>query len=196
MGVPRKARSWRQCLADDYEEEYGPLPDPVATFGSELATAPPTPVLSSSIAEPDPLFINQLHDGIERIATSSSPTCLRTSSRVWPHDSSSDSDEPDAAPWSLQAYAARLSERALESPATDGEAIHSKSRRQQSDCANKILITPSPKRTRCDSNGLDGSGRIEARTNNLLGEAKETDASIYTATTTSQPSTNELADAA
>ncbi|WAO91283.1 Hypothetical protein NCS54_00874800 [Fusarium falciforme] len=53
MNVPRKSRSWRQSLADDFEEEYGPLPDPVATFGSELVTAPPTP--ASRLASPVPI---------------------------------------------------------------------------------------------------------------------------------------------
>ncbi|KAH7230273.1 hypothetical protein B0J15DRAFT_473152 [Fusarium solani] len=116
MNVPRKSRSWRQSLADDFEEEYGLLPDPVATFGSELVTAPPTPVLSSSIAGPDPLFIIQLHELIERVG-------LRDQTHLELSQGSSDSDEPDAAPCSLQAYATRLFERASRKRDQDGGLI-------------------------------------------------------------------------
>ncbi|KAF5020212.1 hypothetical protein F66182_7777 [Fusarium sp. NRRL 66182] len=159
MSVPRKARSWRQCLADDYEEEYGPLPNPVATFGSELVTAPSTPVLSSSIAKPDPPFISQLHDSIERIRPLSSPKRLQHVSRSdWRQDfSSSDSDEPDAAPWSLHAYAARLFDKASRKHALDGERMDGKPKARYTakrPREQESMSTPPPnKLLRCDNNG-------------------------------------------
>ncbi|KAH6986687.1 hypothetical protein EDB80DRAFT_874723 [Ilyonectria destructans] len=156
MGRPRKARSWRQCLADDFEVAYGPLPDPVATFGSELVTAPPTPVLSSSIAEPDPLFISRLQQSIECIADSSCPKCLQNPSRLdCPQDSSSDSDEPDAAPWSLQAYATRLFERASRNAIKSEEPATSKPRRPAKRLREQDSMARAPprKRPRRDQNG-------------------------------------------
>lgn len=101
-----------------------PLPDPVATFGAELVTAPSTPVLSSSMADPDPLFISKLHERIENIASLSPSRRLR---RPILFDlsplSSSDSDEPDVAPWSLRDYAAKLFERAARKQNQDGGPI-------------------------------------------------------------------------
>ncbi|KAK4072821.1 hypothetical protein Purlil1_13243 [Purpureocillium lilacinum] len=56
-----RARTWRQSLADHLEKEHGPLPDLVATLGSNLITASPTPTVSSSIAGPDQDFVCKLH---------------------------------------------------------------------------------------------------------------------------------------
>ncbi|KAF4445475.1 hypothetical protein F53441_10791 [Fusarium austroafricanum] len=41
----QRKRGWRQCLADSYEKQYGPLDDPVLTFGAKLVTFPSTPTL-------------------------------------------------------------------------------------------------------------------------------------------------------
>ncbi|KAJ3455992.1 hypothetical protein MRS44_017474 [Fusarium solani] len=148
-----------QSLADDFEEEYGLLPDPVATFGSELVTAPPTPVLSSSIAGPDPLFIIQLHELIERVG-------LRDQTHLELSQGSSDSDEPDAAPWSLQAYATRLFERASRKRDQDGGLIDgmgdlrrpAKRQRERDAAATPTL----GKRARHDQNGERILGRERA----------------------------------
>ncbi|KAF5020275.1 hypothetical protein F66182_7709 [Fusarium sp. NRRL 66182] len=113
MSPSDKIRSWRKCLADIYEKENGPLQDPVPTFGAALVTAPPSPVLSSSIAGPDPVFLEQLHHSISAIGPCSYPKCLRMSHPVYdPEDSESDSDEGDAAPWSSHSYTSRLLKKA------------------------------------------------------------------------------------
>ncbi|KAI9155686.1 hypothetical protein HJFPF1_08275 [Paramyrothecium foliicola] len=108
--------SWRKCLADGYEAEHGPLPDPVATSGSELVTAPPTPVLSSSIAGPDASFIEQLQSRLSLLRDSRLPESVAVKPEPVTHESSShladlsssDTDDGDDRPWSLKAYASFL----------------------------------------------------------------------------------------
>ncbi|KAF5020093.1 hypothetical protein F66182_7881 [Fusarium sp. NRRL 66182] len=101
--------TWRQTLADSFEKEHGPLPDPVATNGAGLITAPSTPVLSSCVAGSDPAFIWQLEQISILLQHSSQPTCLKRSppNAYDPFfDSSSESDQEDEE--TVQEWAARL----------------------------------------------------------------------------------------
>ncbi|QPC70476.1 hypothetical protein HYE68_001228 [Fusarium pseudograminearum] len=116
MPSPTIARTWRKCLADLYEQDCGvcfafiripfeanksllqPLPDPVPTFGADLITAPSTPVLSASMAKPDPDFLKKLDQGIT--------VALATLSPDYDSDFDSSSDDEDCAPWSPRAHAA------------------------------------------------------------------------------------------
>ncbi|KAH7308998.1 hypothetical protein B0I35DRAFT_441160 [Stachybotrys elegans] len=113
MAVYGRPESWRKFLADGYEKRHGPLPDPVATNGSELVTAPPTPILSSSIAGPDPLFVQQLQEKLskwqDRNLQESDSTPWQPGTRQFSYfsDFSSSDSEEDARhrPWSFEAYA-------------------------------------------------------------------------------------------
>ncbi|PNY29669.1 Uncharacterized protein TCAP_00413 [Tolypocladium capitatum] len=137
-----KQRSWRWCLADAFEEEYGPLADPVATFGSELVQAPSTPVMSSSMAGPDPMFISGIQLRLEGLEDPPSLKCLQKSHRAVSLSplSSSDTDvDPDTAWSAFKAYAIMLLERA---------AQKRKLREQDS-----MARAPPRKRRRSDQNG-------------------------------------------
>ncbi|UZP38316.1 hypothetical protein NXS19_006132 [Fusarium pseudograminearum] len=104
MSSPTIARTWRKRLADLYEQDCGPLPDPVPTFGADLITAPSTPVLSASMAKPDPDFLKKLDQGIT--------VALATLSPDYDNDFNSSSDDEDCAPWSPRAHAALFFEMA------------------------------------------------------------------------------------
>ncbi|PHH89072.1 hypothetical protein CDD83_6695 [Cordyceps sp. RAO-2017] len=155
MRPPGKVRSWRQSLADDYEEEYGPLPDPIPSFGAELVTAPSTPVLSSSIAGPDALFVSQLQQGLGCLEDPPRLKCLHRPAASWDglQFSSSDTDDPDVAPWSLQEYAAKLFARASRKAAMGGERMRSRAMHQAKQVRDEESSTKRAslrKRRRCD----------------------------------------------
>ncbi|KAF9766551.1 hypothetical protein IL306_001027, partial [Fusarium sp. DS 682] len=73
----QRKRSWRQRLADGYEKQYGPLDDPVPTFGAKLVTAPYTPALPFDIAGPDTEFLERLDQRLHAIAPNPVPRCLQ-----------------------------------------------------------------------------------------------------------------------
>ncbi|KAF5700468.1 hypothetical protein FMUND_14326 [Fusarium mundagurra] len=73
----QRKRGWRQCLADSYEKQYGPLDDPVPTFGAKLVTFPSTPTLPMCFAGPDPDFLEQLDQRLYAIEPNPVPKCLQ-----------------------------------------------------------------------------------------------------------------------
>ncbi|CVL07269.1 uncharacterized protein FMAN_15362 [Fusarium mangiferae] len=75
----QRKRGWRQCLADSYEKKYGPLDDPVPTFGAKLVTFPSTPTLPMCFATPDPDFLEQLDRLLHAIEPNPVPKCLQRS---------------------------------------------------------------------------------------------------------------------
>ncbi|KAG4259287.1 hypothetical protein FPRO03_12963 [Fusarium proliferatum] len=75
----QRKRGWRQCLADSYEKNYGPLDDPVPTFGAKLVTFPSTPTLPMCFATPDPDFLEQLDRLLHAIEPNPVPKCLQRS---------------------------------------------------------------------------------------------------------------------
>ncbi|RSL86487.1 hypothetical protein CDV31_016392 [Fusarium ambrosium] len=145
-------------ISTDILTNTGPLADPVATSGSKLVTAPPTPVLSSSIAGPDPLFIDQLNDHIEKIGASCLPKCLQDPSRrARSEDLSSDSDEADAAPWTLKEFAIKVFRRAPKKQVMDKAPFDRKRKLGQ----QESRLTPRPvKHPRRVKNGLARPGQI------------------------------------
>ncbi|CVL12582.1 uncharacterized protein FPRN_15124 [Fusarium proliferatum] len=73
----QRKRGWRQCLADSYEKKYGPLDDPVPTFGAKLVTFPSTPTLPMCFATPDPDFLEELDRLLRAIEPNPVPKCLQ-----------------------------------------------------------------------------------------------------------------------
>ncbi|KAG9494761.1 hypothetical protein J7337_013900 [Fusarium musae] len=73
----QRKRGWRQCLADSYEKQYGPLDDPVPTFGAKLVTFPSTPTLPMCFATPDPDFLQELDRRLCAIEPDPVPKCLQ-----------------------------------------------------------------------------------------------------------------------
>ncbi|KAG5745411.1 hypothetical protein H9Q69_011670 [Fusarium xylarioides] len=73
----QRKRGWRQCLADSYEKQYGPLEDPVPTFGAKLVTFPSTPTLPMCFAGPDPDFLEELDRRLYAIEPNPVPKCLQ-----------------------------------------------------------------------------------------------------------------------
>ncbi|RKK76697.1 hypothetical protein BFJ68_g18017 [Fusarium oxysporum] len=73
----QRKRGWRQCLADSYEKQYGPLDDPVPTFGAKLVTFPSTPTLPMCFAGPDPDFLEELDRLLSAIEANPVPKCLQ-----------------------------------------------------------------------------------------------------------------------
>ncbi|KAF9783590.1 hypothetical protein IL306_009161 [Fusarium sp. DS 682] len=92
----QRKRGWRQCLADSYEKQYGPLDDPVPTFGAKLVTFPSTPTLPMCFAGPDPEFLEQLDQSLYAIAPNPVPKCLQGLRFFDP-----EYEEPDPAPISM-----------------------------------------------------------------------------------------------
>ncbi|KAK1762435.1 hypothetical protein QBC33DRAFT_282571 [Phialemonium atrogriseum] len=60
-------KSWLQLIAEAYEKEHGPLPDPVSTAGSFLVTAPKTPVASYDMVGFDDEFVAILEEKLNGI---------------------------------------------------------------------------------------------------------------------------------
>ncbi|KAF5572677.1 hypothetical protein FPCIR_14207 [Fusarium pseudocircinatum] len=77
MSPGQRKRGWRQCLADSYEKQYGPLDDPVPTFGAKLVTFPSTPTLLMCFATPDPDFLEELDRRLCAIEPNPVPKCLQ-----------------------------------------------------------------------------------------------------------------------
>ncbi|RBQ80335.1 hypothetical protein FVER14953_20855 [Fusarium verticillioides] len=77
MSSGQRKRGWRQCLADSYEKQYGPLDDPVPTFGAKLVTFPSTPTLPMCFATPDPDFLEELDRRLCAIEAKPVPKCLQ-----------------------------------------------------------------------------------------------------------------------
>ncbi|EXK78382.1 hypothetical protein FOQG_16947 [Fusarium oxysporum f. sp. raphani 54005] len=77
MSSGQRKRGWRQCLADSYEKQYGPLDDPVPTFGAKLVTFPSTPTLPMCFATPDPDFLEELDQRLHAIESKPVPKCLQ-----------------------------------------------------------------------------------------------------------------------
>ncbi|RBR15760.1 hypothetical protein FVER53590_25938 [Fusarium verticillioides] len=77
MFLGQRKRGWRQCLADSYEKNYGPLDDPVPTFGAKLVTFPSTPTLPMCFATPDPDFLQELDRRLCAIEPDPVPKCLQ-----------------------------------------------------------------------------------------------------------------------
>ncbi|KAL5592678.1 hypothetical protein FOBRF1_013704 [Fusarium oxysporum] len=77
MFPEQRNRGWRQRLADGYEKQYGPLDDPVPTFGTKLVTAPYTPALPFDIAGPDTEFLERLDQRLRVIGPDPVPKCLQ-----------------------------------------------------------------------------------------------------------------------
>ncbi|KAF5674702.1 hypothetical protein FDENT_9958 [Fusarium denticulatum] len=73
----QRKRGWRQCLADSYEKNHGPLDDPVPTFGAKLVTFPSTPTLPMCFATPDPDFLEELDRRLCAIEPNPVPKCLQ-----------------------------------------------------------------------------------------------------------------------
>ncbi|KAF5549523.1 hypothetical protein FMEXI_4224 [Fusarium mexicanum] len=73
----QRKRGWRQCLADSYEKNHGPLEDPVPTFGAKLVTFPSTPTLPMCFATPDPDFLEELDRRLCAIEADPVPKCLQ-----------------------------------------------------------------------------------------------------------------------
>ncbi|PNP61172.1 hypothetical protein FNYG_14089 [Fusarium nygamai] len=73
----QRKRGWRQCLADSYEKNHGPLDDPVPTFGAKLVTFPSTPTLPMCFATPDPDFLEELDRRLCAIEAKPVPKCLQ-----------------------------------------------------------------------------------------------------------------------
>ncbi|GKU10714.1 hypothetical protein FLAG1_11577 [Fusarium langsethiae] len=97
MSPGQRKRGWRQCLADSYEKQYGPLDDPVPTFGAKLVTFPSTPTLPMCLAGPDPDFLEQLDRLLCAIESNPVPKCLERLrfSELLDDESSSDDDTDD-----------------------------------------------------------------------------------------------------
>ncbi|KAF5973806.1 hypothetical protein FBULB1_8091 [Fusarium bulbicola] len=73
----QRKRGWRQCLADSYEKNHGPLDDPVPTFGAKLVTFPSTPTLPMCFATPDPDFLEELDRRLCAVEAKPVPKCLQ-----------------------------------------------------------------------------------------------------------------------
>ncbi|EXM13914.1 hypothetical protein FoTM2_014743 [Fusarium oxysporum f. sp. vasinfectum] len=95
MSPGQRKRGWRQCLADSYEKQYGPLDDPVPTFGAKLVTFPSTPTLPMCLAGPDPDFLEQLDRLLYAIGPNSVPKCLQRQRFSEPLDEESSDDDTD-----------------------------------------------------------------------------------------------------
>ncbi|KAG7408826.1 hypothetical protein Forpe1208_v012517 [Fusarium oxysporum f. sp. rapae] len=95
MSPGQRKRGWRQCLADSYEKQYGPLDDPVPTFGAKLVTFPSTPTLPMCLAGPDPDFLEQLDRLLCAIGPNSVPKCLQRLRFSEPLDEESSDDDTD-----------------------------------------------------------------------------------------------------
>ncbi|KAF5023172.1 hypothetical protein F66182_4769 [Fusarium sp. NRRL 66182] len=153
-------RSWRQCLADNYEKHHGvsapitrdeasvfiaqPRDDPLPTFGAKFVTAPPTPVISSDLVGPDPRFIEELERCLGLIGSDSDP---RDQCDLF---SESDSDGEDVAPWSSRDYAVRLFKRSgmdLREDSKKDAQPHKRPRRETADCS-RATINRRSKQTR------------------------------------------------
>ncbi|KAF4946048.1 hypothetical protein FGADI_11485 [Fusarium gaditjirri] len=93
MSPGQRKRGWRQCLADSYEKQYGPLDDPVPTFGAKLVTFPSTPTLPMCFAGPDPDFLEQLDRLLCAIEPNPVPKCLERLRFSEPLDDESSSDD-------------------------------------------------------------------------------------------------------
>ncbi|KAH7142304.1 hypothetical protein DER46DRAFT_518017 [Fusarium sp. MPI-SDFR-AT-0072] len=139
-----KQRSWRQCMAETCEKQYGPLDDPVPTFGAklELVTAPSTPALPSDLAGPDIQFLEQLDRSLRIIGFDPIPKCLQGLRFVDPEGedeegkvifSETDSDEEEFTPWSSRDYAIKLFKKAgidIEAIAAERRAKRQKRKRE------------------------------------------------------------------
>ncbi|KAF5972528.1 hypothetical protein FBULB1_8694 [Fusarium bulbicola] len=73
----QRKRGWRQCLANSYEKNHGPLEDPVPTFGAKLVTFPSTPTLPMCFATPDPDFLEELDRRLCATEADPVPKCLQ-----------------------------------------------------------------------------------------------------------------------
>ncbi|KAG7406134.1 hypothetical protein Forpe1208_v013579 [Fusarium oxysporum f. sp. rapae] len=93
MSPGQRKRGWRQCLADSYEKQYGPLDDPVPTFGAKLVTFPSTPTLPMCLAGPDPDFLEELDRLLYAIEPNPVPKCLQRLRFYEPVDEESCSDD-------------------------------------------------------------------------------------------------------
>ncbi|EXA28970.1 hypothetical protein FOVG_19460 [Fusarium oxysporum f. sp. pisi HDV247] len=89
MSSGQRKRGWRQCLADSYEKQYGPLDDPVPTFGAKLVTFPSTPTLPMCFTGPDPEFLERLDRRLYAIENDPVPKCLQGLRFVDPEDEES-----------------------------------------------------------------------------------------------------------
>ncbi|KAF5637133.1 hypothetical protein F52700_4870 [Fusarium sp. NRRL 52700] len=124
----QRKRGWRQCLADSYEKNHGPLDDPVPTFGAKLVTFPSTPTLPMCFATPDPDFLEELDRLLYALEPNPVPRCMQPLRFYEPEVemSCSDNDTEDEGSESMRELARQIRIRMYARAGIDIVAVEAK----------------------------------------------------------------------